>query len=199
MKVLVACEESQVVTKAFRERGHEAYSCDLLPCSGGHPEWHLQEDVAPLLQKNWDLLIAHPPCTYLSYVGNIWFTEKYRSRFPERPRQREEAKQFFLLFVSAPIPRKAIENPSGVMNTTYRKADQTISPHLFGEDISKRTCLWLFNLPKLEPTKIVENPTPFQLWELRQGAMSKMTPQERSTFRSKTSLGIAKAMAEQWG
>lgn len=199
MKVLIACEESQIVTKAFRERGHEAYSCDILPCSSGHPEWHIQQDVIAILANYWDLLIAHPPCTYLSYVGNIWFKDKYKDRFPNRLEQRDKAIVFFLEFVNAKVNKIAIENPVGVMNSIYRKPDQVISPHQFGHDFSKRTCLWLKNLPKITPTNIISSPLPFQTWELHNGAMVSMTPKERSTFRSKTAQGIANAMAEQWG
>lgn len=202
MNVLVACEESQTVTKAFRAKGHEAFSCDIISCSGGHPEWHLQQDVTELLQQDWDLLIAHPPCTYLSVVQNIWFKEKYRERFPNRPQQREDAVEFFNLFVNAPIPKKAIENPIGIMSTRYRKADQIISPHYFGDRLSKRTCLWLTNLSPLiyDKSKINPNPVPFQIWELEIRSKDAAFGGELGKrARSKTSDFIANAMAEQWG
>ena len=205
MRVLVACEESQEVAKAFRARGHEAYSCDIEECSGGHPEWHLQQDVLPLLAEQWDLIIAHPPCTYLTCTGNRWFNiEKYGDKARERLLEREQAIYFFLRIANAPCPRIAIENPVGVMSTHYRKPDQIIQPYQFGDPFEKTTCLWLKGLPKLVPTNIVEPPPRVKFdsgktmpaWYADAWRLSKA---ERARLRSKTFPGIAAAMAEQWG
>lgn len=203
MKVLVACEESQAVTIELRKLGHEAYSCDIEPCSGGHPEWHLQQDVIPLLQERWDMLIAHPPCTYLSYAANrVWNN-------PGRAELRLEAYDFFMEFVNADCERIAIENPVGWMNTVYRKPDQIIQPYWFGDNAQKRTCLWLKGLPKLEPTNMLPKPEPMYTWEGKNGSVKQVGwcegmrgikggQKERAKARSKTFPGIAKAMAEQW-
>ena len=202
MKVLVACEESQAVCKAFRELGHEAYSCDIQECSGGHPEWHIQGDVLPLLKEKWDLIIAHPPCTYLTVTGNRWFNEeKYGEKAAERKRLREEAAEFFMQFVNADCQRIAIENPVGFMGTRYRKCDQTIQPYQFGDPFEKLTCLWLKGLPKLVPTNIVQPP---ERQKIKGGKSmpewySNAPKDERAKIRSKTFPGIARAMAEQWG
>jgi hypothetical protein len=183
MKVLVACEESQRVVKEFRKRGHEAYSCDLAPCSGDHPEWHLQQDVIPLLSQPWDLVIAFPPCTHLASSGARWFKEKLE-------KTKRDAVQFFLQFTKIP-GRWAIENPVGVMSTKYRKPDQIIHPWQFGHKEAKATCLWLHGLPKLKSTKIMFS---------RKNKVHRMVPSpDRSILRSKTYIGIARAMAEQWG
>ena len=205
MKVLVACEESQEVCKAFRELGHEAYSCDIQDCSGGHPEWHLKQDVIPLLNQDWDLIIAHPPCTFLTVTGNRWFdVERYGDKAIQRQKDREKAVEFFMQFVNAKCEKIAIENPIGYMSTAYKKPTQIIHPYMFGDPARKATCLWLKGLPKLIPTNIVEpiiihyqngkgtdNP-----WHME---TMKLPPKERSKARSKTFPGIAKAMAEQWG
>ena len=204
LRVLIACEESQAVCKAFRELGHEAYSCDIQDCSGGHPEWHFKQDVLPLLHQHWDLIIAHPPCTYLTVTGNRWFNvERYGDAAIQRAKDREEAAAFFMEFVNAPCEHIAIENPIGVMSSRYRKADQTIQPYQFGDPHRKSTCLWLKGLPKLEPTKIVE--PEIVVYKNGKGTDSpwhmdsmKLPKEERSRFRSKTFPGIAKAMAEQW-
>ena len=181
MRVLVACEESQVVCKAFRERGHEAYSCDIQPCSGGHPEWHIQDDVLKHTY-GWDLMIAHPPCTHLAVSGARWFKDKRK--------EQKEAIKFFLDMVGAPIYRICIENPVSIMSTVYQKPNQYIQPWQFGHGETKKTCLWLKNLPKLKPTNIVAG---------REGRIWKMPPSpERSKLRSKTYQGIAEAMAAQW-
>ena len=204
MKVLVACEESQRVCVEFRKRGHEAYSCDIEPCSGGHPEWHLQQDVVPLLEKDWDLIIAHPPCTYLTVTGNRWFNvEKYGDKAREREREREKAARFFMLFWNSKCKRVVIENPIGYMSRYFRKPDQIIQPFQFGDKARKATCLWMRGVEKLRPTNIVEpviikykngkgtdNP-----WHME---TMKLPPKERAKARSKTFMGIAKAMAEQW-
>ena len=205
MKVLVACEESQEVCKAFRELGHEAYSCDIQECSGGHPEWHFKQDVIPLLEEAWDLIIAHPPCTFLTVTGNRWFdVERYGDKAIQRHKDREEAVAFFMQFVNAKCDKIAIENPIGYMSTAYKKPTQIIHPYMFGDPARKATCLWLKGLPKLIPTNMVEpiiihyqngkgtdNP-----WHMD---TMKLPPKERAKARSKTFPGIAKAMAEQWG
>ena len=202
MRVLVACEESQRVCIAFRERGHEAYSCDVLDCSGGHPEWHIKDDVLRHLD-GWDLIIAHPPCTYLTTTGNKWFKPEYHDRFPNRVKQRDDAIRFFMALVNAPCPRIAVENPVGIMSSVYRKPDQYIQPFWFGDAERKRTGLWLKNLPLLVPTDMVEP----KIYYCSSGATEpnwhmdtlKLPKEERSRARSKTFPGIAKAMAEQWG
>lgn len=205
MRILVACEESQEVCKAFRERGHEAFSCDIEPCSGGMPEWHLQTDVIPLLSEKWDMILAFPPCTYLTVTGNRWFNvERYGEKAMQRIRDRENAVKFFMSFVNADCPKIAIENPIGHMSTVYRKPDQIIHPYMFGHPARKATCLWLKGLPQLHPTKIVEpevikyangrgtdNP-----WHMN---TMNLPPKERAKARSKTWRGIAEAMADQWG
>lgn len=157
MKILIACEESQMVCKAFRRKGNEAYSCDLLPCSGGHPEWHLQMDCFEAIAiGGWDIMIAHPECTRLTVTANKWYKPEYAHRFPTIHEDRERAVLFFMKLVNAEIPKIAIENPVGIMSTRYRKADQIIQPYYFGDTERKSTCLWLKNLPKLVPTNIVE-------------------------------------------
>lgn len=185
MKVLVACEESQEVCKAFRAKGHNAFSCDIQECSGGHPEWHLRQNVIPLLSDKWDMIIAFPPCTDLAVSGARWFEEKRADGRQQR------SIEFFNLFVNADCPRVAIENPIGIMSTEYRKPDQIIQPWMFGHGETKATCLWLKGLPKLIPTKIVDGREP-RIWKMPPGP-------ERAKERSKTFPGIAKAMAEQWG
>ena len=137
MKILVACEESQAVTKELRKLGHEAYSCDLLPCSGGHPEWHLQQDVIPLLKEKWDMIIAFPPCTHLAVSGARHFEQKRKDG------RQQQGIDFFMKFVNADCPRIAIENPIGIMSSIYRKPDQIIQPWMFGDKFTKSTCLWL--------------------------------------------------------
>lgn len=198
MKVLLACEESQAVTKEFRRLGHEAYSCDLYEASGGHPEWHIQGDVIPLRNKGWDLIIAFPPCTHLAVSGAAWFAQKRADG------RQQEAIEFFMALAAADCERIAIENPVGIMSTEWRKPDQIIQPYQFGDSFSKKTCLWLKGLPKLEPTNIVE---PGETVTFASGnKMPKWyadawgkSPEERSKIRSKTFPGIARAMAEQWG
>lgn len=231
MKVLVACEESQEVCKAFRARGHEAYSADLQECSGGHPEWHIRGDCLPLIdgdctfmtdggqwvhiEGKWDLLIAHPPCTYLTVSGNAWFnTEKYGKKAEQRWKDRVEGAVFFMRFVAANCDRIAIENPVGIMGTAYRKADQIIQPFQFGHHAMKTTCLWLKNLPKLIPTNIVD-PGEFKkaksgngkrhnvgsaAWCARDenGKIIPWNDPRTAKIRSRTYHGIAEAMASQW-
>ena len=186
MAILIACEESQAVTIAFRNLGHEAYSCDVLPCSGGHPEWHFEEDVRHWASgKWWDMIIAFPPCTHLAVSGARWFKEK------QKDGRQQEAIDFFMLFANCECERLAIENPIGIMSTVWRKPDQIIQPWQFGHGETKATCFWLDNLPPLKPSDIVSG---------REQKVWKMAPSsERSKLRSKTFPGIAKAMATQWG
>ena len=185
MKVLIACEESQAVCIAFRRLGFEAYSCDIQECSGGQPEWHIKGDVLPLLKMDWDLIIAHPPCTDLAVSGARWFEEKRKDG------RQQKSIDFFLEFVNLSCNHVAIENPIGIMSTYYRKPDQIIQPWQYGHGEVKSTCLWLKNLPQLKPTNIVEG---------REQKIWKMAPSlERAKLRSKTYPGIAQAMAEQWG
>lgn len=220
-KILIACEESQNVCMAFRRFGIEAYSCDIQPCSGGYPEWHIQQDVLPLLNgfcefdtvdgthhridTKWDLIIAHPPCTYLTVTGNRWFNiDKYGDKAIQRAKDRNDAIKFFMYFANADCERIAIENPIGIISTCWRKPEQIIQPYMFGDKERKSTCLWLKGLPLLIPTKIVVpnivrykngkgTDSPWHIDTL------KLPPSERSKARSKTFPGIALAMAEQWG
>ena len=218
-RLLVCCEESQRVCTAFRERGWEAYSCDIEPCSGGHPEWHIRQDVLPLINGDcefdtvdgkhhvikgeWDLLICHPPCTYLTLAGNKWFKPEFRDRFPDRIQQRQEAIDFFMKFANAKCKHIAIENPVGVMSSQWRKPNQYIEPYYFGDPEKKKTGLWLVGLPNLMPTNMVEP----VIIHCKSGAneprwhMESMSfpAKERSRVRSQTFIGIANAMAEQWG
>lgn len=225
MNVLVACEESQRVCTAFREKGHNAFSCDILPCSGWHPEWHIQKDVLKVLNpendgemeaisfwtmddeihivEKWDLIIAHPPCTYLTLAGNKWFKPEFADRFPDRQKQRKEAVDFFMAIANADCDRIAIENPVGVMSSQWRKPDQYIEPYMFGDPEKKKTGLWLKGLPLLKPTKIVEpviihckSGANEPRWHMETMHLPK---EERSRVRSQTFPGIARAFAEQWG
>lgn len=204
-KVLIACEESQAVTIEFRKLGHKAFSCDILPESGGYPEWHLQQDVTELLKQKWDMIIAFPPCTYLTVAGNRWFNiERYGEKAIKRHQNRKEAIDFFMLFANADCERIAIENPVGVMSSEWRKPNQIINPFQFGDAFEKKTCLWLKGLPNLEPTNIVEPParTEFKSGKTMPAWYAdawKLPKAEGAKLRSKTFIGIAKAMAEQWG
>lgn len=204
-RILVACEESQAVTKEFRKLGHEAFSCDILECSGGHPEWHLQQDVTELLKQNWDMIIAFPPCTYLTVTGNRWFNiDVYGDKAVKRHDDRKKAIDFFMMFANADCKKIAIENPVGIISSEWRKPDQIINPYQFGDPFEKKTCLWLKGLPKLKPTNIVEPP---KRKEFASGKSMptwyadawKLPKEERAKLRSKTFDGIAKAIAEQWG
>lgn len=209
MRVLVACEESQAVTKEFRKLGHEAYSCDILPCSGGHPEWHFQQDVFEVIDKGWDLMIAHPPCTYLAVSGAGWMYNKDGTRNEERYQNQMDGLEFVHQLMDAPIPRIAIENPISVISSYIREPDQIIHPWQFGDEAEKSTCLWLKNLPMLIPTKIVAKGE-FIEFTSKNGKKKRQpkwyfdalkqakTPAQRRTLRSKTFEGIARAMAEQW-
>jgi len=204
MKILLACEESQAVCKEFRKLGHEAYSCDILPCSGGHPEWHLQQDLVEVLKDKLDMIIGFPPCTYLTVTGNRWFNvEKYGDKAVQRHKDRETAKDFFMMIANADCSKIAIENPVGVMSSFWRKPDQIINPYQFGDAFEKKTCLWLKGLPDLRPTDIVE-PPPRTFYKSGKSMPSwyadaiKLPKAERSKIRSKTFPGIARAMANQW-
>jgi hypothetical protein len=219
MNVLVACEESQAVCIEFRKNGHRAFSADLQDCSGWHPEWHIKGDVLPIINGNctfqtmdththtqvgaWDVLIAHPPCTFLTVTGNSWFNvEKYGYRARKRIKDRADAFQFFMKFIRAECDKIAVENPIGFASSYYVKPSQIIQPYQFGDDARKSTCLWLKNLPKLRPTKVI----PYTVIKTGHGTDSpwhaytwNLPPAERAKARSKTFPGIAKAMADQWG
>lgn len=218
--MLIACEESQAVTIEARRLGHEAYSCDIIECSGGHPEWHIKQDVLPLLNgrcsfetcdgvwhevdDRWDMIIAFPPCTYLTVTGNRWFNvDRYGDKARQRHKDRAKAIAFFMAFANAKCKKIAIENPIGIMSSAWRKPNQIVNPYEFGDPFEKKTCLWLKGLPELTPTNIVEKPPRKQfesgktmpawyaeLWHL--------PPDERARARSKTFPGIANAIAEQW-
>lgn len=193
MRVLLACEESQAVCIEFRKLGHEAYSCDLLPCSGGHPEWHRQEDVLEVLKEKWDLVVAFPPCTHLAVSGARHFEEKRRDG------RQQAGVEFFIEFTRLECPW-AIENPIGIMSKLYRKPDQIIQPWQFGDEAQKSTCLWLNRLPKLVATEIVGRGE----FHVTKGGNKlpkwyNLPPSEnRNNLRSKTFLGIARAIASQW-
>ena len=202
MRVLVACEESQAVCKAFRAKGHEAYSCDLEAPSGGHPEWHLQVDALQMLKLEWDLIIAHPPCTYLTNAGAVRMRvngEVVKERY-ERAMQ---AKDFFLKFLYAKCPKIAVENPTPMKLIGLPPYTQAIQPYEYGHPYSKRTCLWLIGLPKLVPTKIMEYHEPYVNGGCKDAHGNYRRFQGRnerdSKTRAKTFPGIAAAMAEQWG
>jgi site-specific DNA-cytosine methylase len=196
MRVLVACEFSGIVREAFRAKGHDAWSCDLLPTE--IPGQHVQGDVLDILNDGWDLIIAHPPCTHLAVSGAAWFKQKR-----EDGRQ-QEGIDFFMKFVDIKCPKVAIENPVGIMSRIYRKPDQIIQPYEYGEPFSKKTCLWLKGLPKLTPTNVVEKGEQIKYKSGKSmpkwyADAFKLPPQERAKIRSKTFQGIANAMADQWG
>jgi hypothetical protein len=202
MKVLIACEFSGTVRDAFIKRGHEAMSCDLEPTSV--PGLHYQGNVMDIINDGWDLMIAHPPCTYLTVTGNKWFKPEYADRFPTRHQDREDAAAFFMALANADIPKIAIENPIGVMSTRYKKPSQVIHPWQFGHEASKSTCLWLKGLPNLTPTNIVskgefityKSGKRMTKWYADAASLS---PKERAKVRNTTFQGIADAMAAQWG
>lgn len=220
MKILVACEESQAVTIELRKLGHEAYSCDIQPCSGGYPEWHIQQDVATLIKgkcyfyttdntyhdtvamRHWDMTIAFHPCTHLAVSGAAWFEQKRKDG------RQQQGIDFFMMFANADCERIAIENPIGIMSNTYRKPDQIIQPWQFGDNVGKSTCLWLKGLPLLIPS-ITERPEPqYHTWIDGKGRIKRqeqwfyetrcLPHSERGKAASKTFPGIAQAMAQQW-
>ena len=219
MKVLVACEESQAVTKELRKLGHEAFSCDIIECSGGHPEWHIMQDVLPLLNGRcsfktmdgiehsidgkWDMIIAHPPCTYLTNAGARWLWAGGKLN-EERYKKGMEARKFFMRFIEADCPRIAVENPIPSAVYELPTYTQIIQPYEYGHPHTKKTCLWLKGLPSLQPTEIVkpEKGRRFQQkngnWRYSCWEMDQRGGKERARERSKTFPGIAKAMAEQW-
>jgi hypothetical protein len=210
MKVLVACEESQAVAKAFRKLGHEAYSCDIQDCSGGEPQWHIKGDaLVEAYSGKYDLMIAHPPCTYLAVSGARWMYNKDGSVNKERLTNQRKALNFVQKLLDAPIEKIALENPVSVISSAIRKPDQIIQPFEYGHSEAKKTCLWLKNLPKLKPTKIV-NKGEFVEWIDKNGKKKRQakwyldvlskakTKAERQKLRSKTYQGIADAMAQQW-
>lgn len=235
LKVLIACEESQRVCIEFRKKGHESYSCDMIPCSGGHPEWHIQGDVLPILNgfcefitmdgkkhiisDTWDMIIAFPPCTYLSVVANRSHSLKEKSldEIIDRVAKRLDAIEFFMFIASTDCKKIAIENPVGVMNTVFRKPDQIIHPYYFADSINdsenyhkKRTCLWLKGLEPLERKTTLPDPPPMYICNGEKSKGKKIGwcegmrnikggQAERAKARSKTFPGIAKAMVEQWG
>ncbi len=241
LNVLIACEESQACCRAFRVLGHNAYSCDLYKCSGTvfgtnmvepHPEWHFDHDIATVLDKtdltlqngskakifgDWDIMIGHPPCTYLAVSGAQWYyhpddkgkpisERRPHPRYPNRAKNREEGASFFMFLASADVKRIAIENPVGIMSTRWRKPDQTVQPYMFGDPYSKNTCLWIKNLRPLHPSKSTEDKGEriyfgsgkSQPKWYSDGFTKTKTPEERQIWRSKTFPGIARAIAEQW-
>lgn len=234
MNVLVACEESQAVCKAFREKGHEAYSCDIIDCSGGHPEWHIKCDVLNILNptplissesgivfntvdglihdvEKWDMIIAFPPCTYLTVTGNRWFNvDRYGKKAIQRLKNREEAAAFFMAIWNADCNKVVLENPIGYMSTYFRKPDQIVHPYYFAENQDdencerKATCFWMRGVSPLKyeirfqprVIKYKNGKGTDSPWHIN---TMKLSPDERAKARSKTFPGIAKAMAEQWG
>ena len=231
MNVLIACEESQTVCLAFRKLGFNAYSCDLVECSGGYPRWHIQGDALEVIRNNggitqdgrrvmvdkWDLMIAHPPCTYLTSSGAKWFYHpddkglpiEYRRphpKFPHRKQDQDAGAEFFMALYNSDIPYIAVENPVGVMSTRFRKPDQIVQPFMFGDQARKTTCLWLKGLPLLEPTDLVsegetltfKSGKRMQKW-ISNALTKTKTAEERRRLRSKTFEGMAQAMASQWG
>lgn len=223
LKVLIACEESQRVCTEFRKLGHEAYSADIQEPSGGHPEWHIHGDVLKVLNggefrtmdgaehtvEKWDLIVAHPPCTYLTVSGNAWFNiERYGDKARKRHKDREDAAKFFMEFANAECDHIAIENPIGYMNTHYRESDEIIQPYEFGHPVSKATCLWLKGLPTLQATnkvrpelvksggKYYSGPALYVRDE--NGKILSYNDPRTAKERSKTFPGIAQAMAQQW-
>ena len=203
-RVLIACEESQATTKAFRKLGHEAFSCDLLPCSGGHPEWHYQCDIFEVINKGWDLMVAHPPCTFLTGSGVQWLSNpedkalpfEERRPHPKYPNRRQDmldSVEFVKALYNADIKHIAIENPVGLLSSRWRKPDQIVQPYMFGDEAMKTTCLWLKNIPLLLPTNIVGKGerTVFASGKSHpkwyaDALKNAKTKEERQTLRSKT-------------
>lgn len=197
MRVLVACEFSGIVRDAFAARGHDVWSCDLLPTE--RPGNHIQDNILTILNDKWDLMIAHPPCTYLTCTGNKWFKPEFKGRFPNREQQREDALIFISQLLAAPIHKIALENPIGIISSRIRKPDQIIQPFQFGHAERKSTCLWLKNLPLLTPTKIVKPIIKYAKSGRGMSAYHWINCKDKWKFRSRTFLGIANAMSEQWG
>lgn len=220
MNILVACEESQVVCEAFRDKGHNAFSCDILDCSGCFPEYHIKGNVLDVLNggchfftmdgfshyvDKWDMVLAFPPCTYLCNTGNKWLNiDRFGNSAIKRYYDRMNAIEFFMKFALCDCEKICIENPIGVMSGVFRKPNQIIQPYYFGHKERKSTCLWLKGLPELQATEIVEP----NLYKYKNGKgydsewhvkSMNMPPDERARFRSRTFPGIARAMAEQWG
>jgi hypothetical protein len=228
MKILVACEESQAVCKAFREKGHEAYSCDVIECSGGHPEWHIKQDVIEILnpkhlwssegekgigfftcdnkwhfiEGKWDMIIAHPPCTYMSKAGARFMYLTAGNVNQERLEKALQAKEFFMQFMNADCDKICIENPTPLKIVGLPKESQVIQPYQFGHPYSKRTLLWLKGLPELKPTNILTEYTPYlpsNTGGFARGKGGSRGVAHNAKDASKTFPGIAKAMADQWG
>ena len=212
MRILIACEESQAVCKRFRELGHEAFSCDIKECSGGHPEWHYKDNVFEIIKLGWDMMIAFPPCTHLAVSGARHFEQKRKDG------RQKDGINFFMAIINAPIKKIAVENPMGIMSTIYKKPTQIIHPYYFGDEAQKTTCLWLKNLPPLYHNSmpnlfdnVVTHSSKGKMIEFisKKGVKKrqpkwyadalKLKPDERSKVRSKTFTGIAQAMANQWG
>lgn len=220
LKILLACEESQVVCREFRKLGHVAYSCDIQRSSGGFPQWHIMGDVRNILKddvsfttedgnshyvERWDAIIAFPPCTYLTSAGNRHYSTRCNTleRVEARKQLRKEARDFFMIFANCSYDHVAIENPVGYMNSHWRKPNQIIHPYYFGDNAMKRTCLWLKGLPILKYTDVLEKPKPIYITSKGKrinwcDAQSGKDQEERAKNRSKTFRGIAKAMATQW-
>ena len=217
MKILVACEESQEVTKAFRSKGHEAFSCDIQSCSGGFPNWHIKDDALKLIKGDaffltcdgsthyidkWDMIVAFPPCTYITNAGSVRMRVKGKIQ-PERYARMLEARDFFMAFYSADCPKIAIENPTPMKLAELPQYTQAIQPYEYGHPYSKRTCLWLKGLPNLVPTQIIDNHEPYVNGGCKDAHGNYRRFQGRKErdpkIRSKTFPGIAKAMADQWG
>ena len=241
LNILIACEESQACCRAFRGLGHNAYSCDLFKCSGTvfgtdiaepHPEWHFDHDITTVLDKSdltlqngekaiidgdWDIMIGHPPCTYLAVSGAQWYyhpddkdlpfeQRRPHPKYPNRAQDREDGANFFLFLANADVKRIAIENPVGIMSSRWRKPDQAVQPYMFGDPYSKNTCLWLKNLRPLHPSKatddkgerIVFGSGKTQPKWYSDGFTKTKTPEERQKWRSKTFPNVARVIAEQW-
>ena len=216
-RILIACEESQATTKAFRKLGHEAFSCDLLPCSGGHPEWHFQQDVFEVIDIGWDLMVAHPPCTFLAGSGAQWLSNpedrelpfderRPHPKYPNRRQDMLDSVEFVKALYNANIEHIAIENPVGLLSGKWRKPDQIVQPYMFGDEATKTTCLWLKNLPLLAPTDIVGKGERTVFYSGKShpkwyadALKNAKTKEERQTLRSKTFEGMANAFAKQWG
>ncbi len=216
IRILVACEESQATTKAFRDLGYEAFSCDLLPSSGGHPEWHYQCDIFEIINNGWDLMIAHPPCTFLAGSSVQWLSHpedkelpfderRPHPKYPNRRQDMLDSVEFVKALYDAPIKHIVIENPVGLLSSRWKKPTQIVQPYMFGDEATKTTCLWIKNLPNLIPTNVVGKGerTVFSSGKSHpkwysDALKNAKTKEERQTLRSKTFDGMAKAFAKQW-